>query len=233
MRLFFLVIIALNFAMLSAQDEVIYYSGKIPGNDTVWVFKPSDYNVSQKYPAIYLLHGISGKYSSWSRLVNLQEYADYYQFIIICPDGFFDSYYLNSPLIENSQFESFFTDELYPQILGKYMIDSSKIFITGLSMGGAGAMYLFLRNHKLFLSAGSTSGVLDLNYSKSKRKLLGLLGNYTNHKQVFNDYSAIAFLENIQETDKQIIFDCGTEDHLYECNNMFRKKCDELKIQNS
>ncbi|MBN2610610.1 MAG: prolyl oligopeptidase family serine peptidase [Bacteroidales bacterium] len=220
----------LQYAYVSAQDEIVIAGDNLPGNDTVWVYKPAGYNRINKYPAVYLLHGINGDYSSWGRLVNLQHYADKYGFIIVCPDGFKDSFYFNSPRIKNLQYELFFVTSLYPKILNAYTIDSTKVFITGLSMGGAGAMYLFLRNHHLFLSAASTSGVLDLGFSNSKSSLKRLLGDNYSESSIISTYSAISYLENISGTDKQILFDCGTEDHLYECNNLFRKRCDELKI---
>ncbi|MFO7655871.1 MAG: alpha/beta fold hydrolase [Bacteroidales bacterium] len=225
------IIILFQGAYICAQEELVISNNQLPGNDTVWVYTPSGYNVSQKYPAVYMLHGINGNYSSWGRLVNLQHYADKYGFIIVCPDGFKDSFYFNSPRIKNSQYELFFVNSLYTTILDRYAIDSSKVFITGLSMGGAGAMYLFLRNPQLFLSAASTSGVLDLSCSNSKSSLKRLLGDDYTEGIKYSKFSAISYLENISNTGKQILFDCGTEDHLYECNNMFRKRCDVLKLK--
>ena len=231
MRIFCWAFYILNFTWCSAQDQLVLPSERLPGNDTIWVFKPADYHINQLYPTVYLMHGLGGKYSSWSNLVNLQNYADKYRFIIVCPDGFNDSYYLNSPLIKNSQFETFFIQELYPYILKKYAIDSSKIFISGLSMGGTGAFYIFLRNPQLFLSAASTSGVFDLNLTGSRYKSLSrLLGPYNSNKKRFDKYSVINLLDNLKGSDKQILFDCGTKDPFYKCNNDFRQKCDELGI---
>jgi putative tributyrin esterase len=218
--------------LLSAQEQHIFKSSLIPGDDTVCVIIPASYDTLVYYPAIYMLHGKTGNYRSWNELTNLQEYADEYGIIIICPDGFSDSYYLNSPVDSNWQFESFFTDVLYPGMLKIYSIDETKIFITGLSMGGSGAMYIFLKHPGLFLSAGSSSGVMDLNYSSSKLTSLSrLLGDYDLNRQLFDSCSPVNLLQNIAGSDKQLFFDCGTEDYLYECNNAFRKKCDELKIK--
>jgi len=165
-------------------------------NDTVWVFKPEGYDTTGKYPAVYMLHGWTGTYKSWNKLVNLQDIATSYNFIIICPDGLFNSYYFNSPLIKNSQFESFFFTELMPDINESYAIDTAKVFITGLSMGGGGAMYLFLRHPDLFLSAGSTSGLMDLSYSSTRNERLSeLLGSYSSHTEVFANYSASIILK--------------------------------------
>ena len=230
MKYLFQIIFFFETFILSAQDQLVFNSDHLCGNDTVWVFKPSSYDSLKKYPAVYMLHGWSGDYKSWSGLIDLHKYADDYQFIIICPDGF-DSYFLESPIRSDYHYETFFKDELYPEMLKKYAIDSSKIFITGLSMGGEGAMYLFLRNPDLFLSAGSTSGVMDLSHSGYRDKCLSkLLGNYASHHDVFAANSPVNLLGNIKKSGKQIIFDCGRDDHLYQCNNTFKEKCDSLKI---
>ncbi len=226
------IILCLTFLKTEGQDQLIFKSGLIPGNDTVWIFKPTKIVSNKEYPAVYILHGWSGNYRSWNKLINLQEYADKYDCIIISPDGFYDLYYLDSPLIPNCQYASFFVKELYPALLNQYPIDTINIFITGLSMGGTGAMYLFLKNPHLFKSAGSTSGVLDLSYSGNKKKKLSeLLGSYDSHKKIFDEHSAINLLKNIKNSNKHILFDCGTEDYLYESNNSFRKECDKLGIK--
>ncbi len=232
MKLFFVILFAVQPYLLLSQDQHILKSRFIPGDDTVWVFKPLSYDTSLLYPAVYLLHGIKGNHRSWSELINLQEYADKYGFIIICPDGFSDSYYLNSPVDTHWQYESFFKKILYPKMLETYPIDETRIFITGLSMGGSGAMYLFLRNPEMFLSAGSSSGVMDLNHSSYKHTSLSrLLGDYHSNRHLFDNHSPVNLLHHIKETGKQIFFDCGSEDYLYDCNNSFRRKCDELKIK--
>lgn len=100
------------FGLLNAQEQLVLKSELIPGNDTIWVIKPDSGYQGEIYPAVYLLHGVGGKYSSWYDLVNLRDYANKYHFIIICPDGFNDSYYLDSPVDRHSQFESFFVKVL-------------------------------------------------------------------------------------------------------------------------
>ena len=99
-------------------------------------------------------------------------------------------------------------------------------------MGGHGALWLFLRHPDFFLSAGSTSGVLNLRSSGFKKTTLAEhLGIFSAENKAFDDYSAVNILKNIAGLNKSIIFDCGTEDYLYSANKKFRDKCDELKIK--
>ncbi|MBN2571128.1 MAG: prolyl oligopeptidase family serine peptidase [Ignavibacteriales bacterium] len=233
MKKVLVIVIFCFFALsLKAQQQIVLISPFIPSPDTIWVFLPQRYNPLQNYPAIYLLHGKGGSYKSWNEIIDLDSLATEYNFIIICPDGIDDLYYMNSPVNINYQYESYFFNILYPIILKRFSIDNEKIFITGFSMGGFGSFYLFLKKPDYFLSCGSSSGLLDLNYSASKNdRISELLGDYKNNKSRFNKYSPINSLSNIVGKNKHIFFDCGTEDYLYESNNKFREKCRKLKIK--
>jgi putative tributyrin esterase len=216
--------------VLHAQDQLVYQSKNLPKPDTTWVFKPKNYKKLQKMPVIYLLHGYSGNYKQWDNIMNAQKYADEYGFIIVCPDGLFSSWYLNSPVQPNSQFESFFFGELYPDIQHKYKIDQQNVFITGLSMGGHGALSLFIKQPNLFSAGGSTSGVVRLTDGFGKYALPDLLGNPPKNDVIWKNYSVLENIDKLKGSNKAIIFDCGAADVFYEGNNLLKHKCDSLKI---
>lgn len=215
-----------------AQEMIVLDSKYLKTADSCWIFKPKNYVQNASYPAVFLLHGHSANYKSWSNLADLQKLATDYNFIIVCPDGLSKSWYINSPKQSGWQYESFFIKELLPYLSEKLNIDRQKLFITGASMGGHGAMWLFLKHPDVFLSAGSISGVLNLRHSGFKKTTLAdLLGEYSEENKSFDDYSVVNHLESIKGSNKEIIFDCGTEDYLYIANKKFREKCDELKIK--
>ena len=215
---------------LHAQTEYLLEHETIPGTDTVWVFTPESYNPELKYPVVYMLHGYSSNYSQWHQIMDAQSYANEYNMIIVSPDGFFDSWYLNSPKKEDSQFIDFFFDQLVPFLDEKYSIDDRNRFITGLSMGGHGALLLFLNSPQFFNTAGSTSGIMDL---RSIDKLFGIndhLGALEEGEELWLSLSAIGNISKLKETGREIIFDCGTEDPFYEWNKVFYEKCLEEKV---
>lgn len=231
-RLIILVVLLFKFSGLSAQKTIVINSKFLKTADSVLVYQPESYDAGIKYPVVYLLHGHSGNYRSWSGLANLQALSNMYNFIVVCPDGLKKSWYLNSPNADSVQYEDFFLKELIPKINKDYHVDQGKLFVTGASMGGFGAMYLLLNYPDVFLSAGSTSGVLNLRHSGFKKTTLAyLLGSYAEDNKKFDAYSPINKLEQIKDLKKSLIFDCGTEDYLYRANNQFREKCDELKIK--
>jgi putative tributyrin esterase len=228
------VLLMLFFGSVKAQKQHVLTSGYIAKNDTVWVFTPSDYNVqpAKTYPLIYLLHGWSGNYHQWNDITDCQKYADRYGFIIVCPDGLYDSWYFNSPAIKESQYSDFFFIDLMPFIARNYRVDTKNIFITGLSMGGHGALYLFSQKPELFRSAGSLSGVLDLTHwwdTYAIDKYLGIKSKESG-SEILTKFSVTGNIESIARSGKEIIFSCGSSDQFFGINNDFKRKCDDLKI---
>lgn len=228
---FFTLFLLLISVSVYAQDLQVYQSKNLPKNDSTWVFKPKDYKANQSLPLIFLLHGYSGNYQQWHKIMDAQKYADTYGFIIVCPDGLFNTWYLNSPAKQDWQYETFFFEELYPDIIKKYQPNTKQIFITGLSMGGHGAMYLFIQKPDLFASAGSTSGGIKLSDGYGKWGLADLLGNPAKEDDLWRKYSVIDNLDRLQEVNKPFIFDCGADDFFYASNNEMKQKCDALKLK--
>lgn len=189
------------------------------------MFLPDHYNRDKKYPLLFMLHGHGGDYNQWNEIIDLKLLANNYQFIIVCPDGNYDSWYVDSPILNESQFENYFFNNLIPEIFSNYSIDSNNIFITGLSMGGHGAINLFLNHPKFFKSAGSTSGILDLLPYPDNWGIKAVLGDQQTHKSNWIKYSAIYNLDKIKNLNKNFIVDCGTEDFAYDVNRRFRDSC--------
>ncbi len=224
-----IILLFLLFANLYSQEILLLNSDYIPSTDTVFIFSPKTQNV-EKLPLIIMLHGYAGNYKQWSEMIDLQKYSDSLNIVIACPDAFFDSYYINSPVKENSQYESFFFEAFLPSVIEKYKIDKSKLFITGLSMGGHGAISFFLKRPDLFVTAASTSGLLDLTAFPNRNTIKSAAGNVEDYSSVWEENSCINLLKNIEGKNKTLYIDCGTEDFLFNTNVKFLEKCNELKI---
>lgn len=194
------------------------------------IFLPENYSAEKKYPLLFTLHGHGADYKQWSEIADLQQYSDNCNFIIVCPDAHYDSWYVDSPLLKESQFESYLFNDLVPEIFSKYNIDSNNIFITGLSMGGHGAINLFLNHPQFFKSAGSTSGILDLLPFPDNWGIKDVLGDQEKHRENWIKHSAIYNLDKIKNLDKKFIVDCGTEDFAFDVNRRFRDSCAALGI---
>lgn len=229
-QLFLAGILSILSASVYAQEQHVFQSKNLAKPDTVLVFKPKKLTANDKPQMIFLLHGYNGNYKQWDSFINAQRYADMYNFVIVCPDGLIGSWYLNSPADKKSQYENFFFDELYPEMVSKYNADERKIFITGLSMGGHGAMHLFIKRPELFASAGSTSGGVSLRDFSKKYGLSTLLGSKSQDDKVWDEFSVVTNIRKLQGNPKPFIFDCGSDDFFYKYNNELKQICDELKL---
>ena len=224
----------------AAQDLIVIESPNLHENDSILVFIPEKYqsNYAAEYcveccgdpdpvPALFLLHGWSGCYRDWSNKTDLQKVADETGFLIICPDGFYDSWYVDAADPYKRQWRKFFDQELYPKIMEKFFLSPDKTFITGLSMGGHGAINLFLDDISRFRGAGSMSGVLDLNYEKGRLGLEALLGPYVPENKRHDEESAINRIVRAKGTDKLMLVSCGYSDSLFGASRSFCERCQE------
>jgi S-formylglutathione hydrolase FrmB len=197
------------------------------------VISPDHYNRHQKYPVLYLLHGFSGNYSDWvKKAPNVIHLADQYQCIIVCPDGNFASWYFDSPMSREWQYETYVAKELVNWIDHHYatIADRSGRAITGLSMGGHGALFLAIRHQDTFGAAGSMSGCVDLIPFSKSFGISQVLGEYESNPQRWKDNSVINMLDQIKPGSLSIIFDCGVNDPFYASNLEMHNRLVKMKI---
>lgn len=177
---------------------------------------------NEQYPVVYLLHGYSDDYSSWLKIKpELDDIASDYGIIFVCPDGA-TSWYFDSPVNPDVQYETYVANELVDYIDNNYRTypEAKMRAITGLSMGGHGAMWLGLRHPDVFGSCGSTSGGVDFRPFPQKWKIKDDLGDYATHKDVWDSHTVLSLVPKInKEARQRIIFDCGTKDFFFEVNN--------------
>ena len=182
------------------------------------------------YPVIYLLHGHGGAYNNWiTRVPGIQKYATLYNTIIVCPDGE-NSWYINSPVKQASQFETFVATELVNFIDSSYktIADRQHRAITGLSMGGHGGLMLGIRHKDTFGAAGSMSGALDLTEIVKKYDITKLIGDTINFN--WRNYSVLHLADSVTAKGIKLIFDCGVNDFLIKSSRDLHAKLNDQKV---
>lgn len=212
------------------QQTLIMTSANIPYADTILITIPDKEFTEEKLPAVFLLHGWSGDFSQWNSITDLQTLADKYLCFIVTPSGFFDSWYINSPVKKEIQYQDYFMNELLTLLIHSFPIDEKNIFVSGLSMGGYGALSLMLNYPERIKSAASTSGVLNLLPFPGKWGLEKILGHYEEFKERYFAYSPAGILSNAPAITNKILIDCGTEDFAYTVNQEFYHSAKEKKI---
>jgi len=220
-------------ANASTVDTIIIRSSAMQKDIKCVVVKPDSYKKKKNhYPVVYLLHGYSGNYSNWVSLSNIKALADSYQLLIVCPDGEFSSWYIDSPVDSTMKFETYVGKEIPEAIdrLYRTIPDKKARAITGLSMGGHGGLYLGLRHPDIFGACGSMSGGVDLRPFPKNWDLLKRLGDTTLNASNWKNYSVINVIDSYRDSSK-IIIDCGIGDFFLDVNRALHKKMLDLKIQ--
>ncbi len=200
------------------------------------VVLPKTYSQNeQRFPAIYLLHGYGGNHATFSRVCNLKEYADSFDIILVCPDGNYNSWYLDSPVKKKSQFASYIIHDVVPFIDRHFrtIADASGRAIVGSSMGGHGALTLLARYPDHFNGAGSISGILDITVFPHEWDMARILGSYTRNITTWQRHSFFYMLKSLVGKEKAIIIDCGTSDFALSVNRAAHAKMKKLGIDHA
>lgn len=231
--LFLLSFALLPMAQAGSVDTVTIRSAVMRKDIKCVVIKPDTYkNKDSRFPTVYLLHGYSGGFDNWiKRVPELQKHADTYQVLIVCPDGAYAGWYLDSPVDSAMRYESYIAKEVPTYVEANYRTikDRKARAITGLSMGGHGGLYLGFRHASFFGACGSMSGALAIEYITNRYQVEKVLGDTTN-KTLWRQHSIIGQMEQYPKDSVSIIMDCGTEDFIVEMSRMAHQKMLQLKI---
>lgn len=150
---------------------VAFYGESVDREMKYNVILPAEYaSSSDRYPVLYLLHGLTSNYTAWAKM-GVPKFATSYDFIVIMPDVG-NTWYVNWADVEDGQkhsWEDFIIKDLITHVDSKYRTLAFREgrAINGLSMGGYGAITLGLRHPDMFCSIGSHSGALA--YAKGQR----------------------------------------------------------------
>ncbi|GAB3167384.1 alpha/beta hydrolase [Telluribacter humicola] len=230
-----------NFSFGAKVDSLDIPSAAMGKTYKAAVVLPSSYaNSKQPYPVLYLLHGGGGQFSDWlSKTPDkmlLHKLADQYNLIIVTPEGERLGGYLDSPIQKDNKFETYITQEVVEKIDKTYRTirDRKGRVITGLSMGGHGALFLSGRHPELYCAAGSMSGALDLNVDTWKldpetikrispgfERILGPKGATPDQ---YAAHSVVYMAEKLKTNDVRLIIDCGVDDFLIEPNRELHRR---------
>ncbi len=158
----YLLCIALLFQYTFSQITVVedsLFSQSLNTTTKFYAVLPDGYSKTQeRYTAVYLLHGFSGDYTNWVKQTDLIKYLKGYEYIVICPDAK-NSWYSNSIILQNANYEDMIIKEIVPFVDRKYRTKQSKFSraIAGLSMGGYGAAKFGVKYPEKFFFAGCIS----------------------------------------------------------------------------
>src|SRR5271154_6280188 len=194
------------------------------------VILPRGYDEDQakQYPVLYFLHGLGGNEqilvnpSVTNEVEDLRAADKIGEFLLAAPNAG-RSFYINS---RNGKvrYEDFFIKEFIPFIESHYRIRATREQrgITGVSMGGYGALRLGLKYPELFGSMSAHSAALidklpnfegtDEQTEGIARVLGGSFGNPVDPKYWIRESPFTIARSAAKSSGFKIYFDCGTDD---------------------
>jgi S-formylglutathione hydrolase FrmB len=210
----------------------VHYCVQVPGNYD----KKDAAGQPQRFPVLYYLHGLGDNEQSFSRsggwtlIEDLRAQGKIGDFLIVAAEGF-ASFYINSA-DGNERYSDFFLREFVPYIEKKYRVLPGREAraITGISMGGFGALRFAFAYPELFSAVSAQSAALiletpeQLNTMAQERSpeaadfFAPLLGNPINiaHWKA-NDPFTLARKNKAAVKKMTIYFNCGqTDDYGFE-----------------
>lgn len=224
---------AVNDSFAAKVDTVETFSPSMNKKIKAVIITPDSYSNGKEFPVVYLLHGAGGSYANWLTITNkLTDYADQYNMIIACPDGSKTSWYFDSPIDKTYQYETYVAGELVKWIDTNYKTikDRRGRAITGLSMGGHGALYLSFRHQDVFGAAGSMSGGVDFRPFPNNWDIAKRLGTYALNPGNWEQNTVINLVHLLTPKSLALIIDCGTEDFFFRVNENLHQKLLERNV---
>ena len=211
------------------------------------VYLPSGYDESatqkppKRYPVLYFLHGLGDNEQTlfnsggWTLLDDLRRQHQMGDFLIVAPEGR-RSFYINSA-DGSTRYSDFFLQEFLPYIESKYRIAPGRTgrAISGISMGGYGALRFAFAHPELFSAVSAQSAALITespqmldSASRAGSPLAGVLaavfGNPINVPHWNANSPFVLAKRNSSALKKMAIyFNCGQDD-----NYGFEKGADAL-----
>jgi S-formylglutathione hydrolase FrmB len=201
------------------------------------VYLPADYDAGanehppRRYPVLYFLHGLGDNEQTlfnsggWTLLDDLSKQHKMGDFLIVAPEGR-RSFYINSA-VGSVRYSDFFLQEFLPHIETKYRIVKGRAgrAISGISMGGYGALRFAFAHPELFSAVSAQSAALITetpqaldSVSRSGTPLMGVLGPVFGKpidEPHWNDNSPFVLAKKnaLALRKVTIYFNCGQDDN--------------------
>lgn len=195
---------------------------------------------AEKYPVLYLLHGIFGNYTDWVSGTCIQRWAEERNLAVIMPSG--ENHFYTDCEANGERFSEFIGRELPEKMRRLFPLSEKKeeTFIGGLSMGGYGALLNGLTYYETFgYITGLSSGLFFDESENSSAFMPEQLFGPDFRKTIFgepytggkNDLRALAKKRAAGVPQKElpkIYLCCGLSDSLLDANREFSAYLKEL-----
>jgi S-formylglutathione hydrolase FrmB len=183
---------------------------------------------AEKFPVLYLLHGLSDNHTAWCRFTSIERYVSNLNLAVVMP-AVNRSFY--SDMASGPRYWTFISEEIPAVARHLFPLSAERKdnYVAGLSMGGYGAFKLALAHPDRYAAAASLSGALDIvqwlqdEAKQGGTEMRGIFGSVEKAAGGVDDLFAIAKTAVAKPSPLPALFQwCGTGDFLYEANIRFR-----------
>jgi len=185
---------------------------------------PANHTKKEKYPVLYLFHGMGNDHVAWNSYTNIELFAEERNIAVVMISAENKSY-VNQKC--RDKFFDFIEEELPAFVTGMFPISSrpEDTYIAGLSMGGFGALLHGLTHPERYRAVGAFSPVIQLDPHE--------LMNCCCEKNTLPEYDLYQLSRQMADgTNVPAIFiACGKNDPLYSSIEQFADSLTEMKLQ--
>lgn len=189
-----------------------------------------DADKTRHFPILYLLHGLGDNEQffihsgEWNLVEDMREKGELKDFLIATPDGG-RSFYINAQ-DGKERYEDFLVQEFLPFIEKRYraLPGRANRAISGISMGGYGALHLAFRHPQLFSAVSAHSaalieklpvflgGAAPESSQPNRARIFGGVFGSPPDPAYWNQQSPITLARAANLAGLKIYFDCGDQD---------------------
>lgn len=215
-----------------ALTEIRYWSTALEKMAAAMAIVPQ--GIPGPYATWYLLHGLSDDHSAWTRRTSVERYVDGLPVIVVMPDGE-RGFYTDARSHPKGRFESAIVRDLVPFVDSAFRTvpRADHRVVSGLSMGGYGAIKLALKYPDLFCAGASHSGAMGRGADRISGKdpwnteMRAIFG--ANPRGGPDDLHALAAAWKGRPA-PELRIDCGVDDFLLHDNRSFHRLLTRLRI---
>jgi S-formylglutathione hydrolase len=196
------------------------------------VFFPQGYNTEKKWPVLYFLAGLTCDHNKFMEKATIGlKTASERGFVMIFPDtsargagiegedtdwdfGSAAGFYIDATTEKYGKHynnESYITNELRETVNKEFSVDPEKQGITGHSMGGHGALSLYLKHPDIFKSCSAFAPIANpMNCPWGTKAFTGYLGE---DQETWKAHDSTELVKFCGRTDLEFYVDVGTADN--------------------
>jgi S-formylglutathione hydrolase FrmB len=186
-----------------------------------------DADKARTFPVLYFLHGLGDNEQffvhsgAWNLAEDMREKGELKDFLIATPEAR-STFYINAR-DGKERYEDFLLQEFFPYIEKHYRVATGRAnrAISGISMGGYGALYLAFRHPQLFSSVSAHSPALieklpnflaGAQPSSPRSRVLGGAFGTPPDPVFWQAHNPIVMARTANLARLNIYFDCGDKD---------------------